>query len=313
MNKVLRLTLMAKMIVGFLLGFLIGSLFDLPYAYTAGVIAVLSLETTRKKSYTIGLIRLMSTLMGLGVATLSFYLLGFDYWVLIVMMIIFIPLAFVTKTEGGIVVALVLISQLYLEQDLLFVFNALYIFLIGLTTATALNFWMPPLKEIVAREIRGIDGLLDQAVNDIANQKSVDFAALETAISEGRRHLNDDIENKYNWNQDARFAYLIMRERQTAVIKRVGCTLKAIDHLPQKQTILDYLKSFKGQIGERNYASSLKLELEKLFEHFRASSLPQSRSEFENRAQLFYVLKELETFLRLKLTYHEKYQFSAIT
>ena len=310
MKKKLRLTLMTKMIVGFLIGFLIATLFNLPYAYTAGVIAVLSLEMTRKKSYTIGLIRLIATLIGLGIATLLFFLLGYEFWVLIILMAVFIPAAFLLKIEGGIVVTLVLVSQLYLEKDFLFVFNALYIFAIGLGVATLLNFWMPPLKKTVANDIHKIDNLLDKAINDIASQKTVDFTILNNAMKNGRQQLNDDIENQYSWNQDARSAYLLMRERQVAILKRVEQTLKAIENLPQKQIILEYLATFKGQIGEENYAASLAVELNHLFDFFQASDLPKTRAEFENRAQLFYILKELETFLNLKLTYHEKYQLT---
>lgn len=49
-------------------------------------------------------------------------------------------------------------------------------------------------------------------------------------------------------------------------------------------------------------------ELTKLFEEMEKEALPTTRDEFEARAVLFYMMKQLEEFLTLKEKFMEKYQ-----
>ena len=75
----LRIFLLVKMTIGFMVGMLLAMLFELPYFYTAGVIAVLSLEVTRKTSFNSGIIRILNSLLALALATLLFYLFDFEF------------------------------------------------------------------------------------------------------------------------------------------------------------------------------------------------------------------------------------------
>jgi hypothetical protein len=84
--------LLTKMTIGFIMGFLIAEAFSLDYVYTAGVIAVLSLEPTRKRSIEIGFIRIIDSLIALSLAYLIFYFMGFSIWSLFVFIALFIPL-----------------------------------------------------------------------------------------------------------------------------------------------------------------------------------------------------------------------------
>lgn len=64
----INILLLIKMTLGFIIGFLIAEAFSLNYVYTAGVIAVLSLEPTRKRSMEIGFIRIIDSLIALGLS-----------------------------------------------------------------------------------------------------------------------------------------------------------------------------------------------------------------------------------------------------
>jgi uncharacterized membrane protein YgaE (UPF0421/DUF939 family) len=60
------------------------------------------------------------------------------------------------------------------------------------------------------------------------------------------------------------------------------------------------MEHIAASFHEKNNVTGLLTILEQLKEHFRNEPLPQSREEFEKRAILYQVIKELEYFLMLK-------------
>lgn len=301
----LRLFRLIKMTTGFIAGMLIAKALELPYFYTAGVIAVLSLEPTRKASLESGIIRIIDSLLGLGLATLLFYLFGFHVLVLFIFVSLFIPISFFLKIDRGIVVSLVLVSQIYLESHLHFSLNALYILLIGVGVAFLLNLYMPK-NEHIKKEIALIDQHLNKLIQGIAKQQPVSFEEIEELLSATYNNIQVELENINIPLTTKRLKYVEMRTEQVSILKRVYQILNNVDQIKEKEIILNFLKEFDNRIGKKNYASPLLNRLNELFLMFKESALPESRDQFENRAQLYYVLLEIDLFLKIKLTYHQK-------
>lgn len=300
----LRLYQLVKMMIGFIIGMLIAMLFKLPYFFTAGVIVVLSLEPTRKASLELGIVRIIDSALSLGLAVLLFYLFGFHIWVLFVFIALFVPISFAFKLEKGIVVSLVLVSQIYLEQSIKFALNASYIMLIGVGIAFLLNLYMPTNKNLL-NKIKEIDKAIDNIIQKIANQEEFSFDSPDKLINQTYIELEIELENVNLPLITDQLKYLEMRKEQISVLKRINQILISVTMIPEKQIILDFLKNFENQIGEDNFALSLLDELNELIEKFRKSALPKNREAFENRAQLYYVLIEINQFLTLKMLYHE--------
>lgn len=293
-----------KMMIGFMVGMLIAMLFKLPYFYTAGVIAILSLEPTRKSSIDLGIRRVVASFLGIGLAALLFYLFGYEIWVLFVLIAIFIPLAFLTKTEQGIVVSIVLISQIYLEADIKYSLNAIYILLIGVVVALLLNLYMPKDTKIKL-EINDIDKMINNIIQNIATTTEVSFTEVDQKLQTTYKNIQIEMEN-VNLPQTAkRLKYVEMRTEQVNVLKRIQQILSSVSMINEKEIILNYLKEFDQMIGEDNYALPLEQKLQELFTYFRTSDLPENREKFEERAQLYFVLLEINQFLNLKLVYHQ--------
>jgi uncharacterized membrane protein YgaE (UPF0421/DUF939 family) len=301
----LRLYLLVKMTIGFMVGMLIAMLFELPYFYTAGVIAVLSLEPTRKSSLDSGIIRIINSLLALGLATLLFYLFGFHTWVLFIFVALLIPLSYLIKIDKGIVVSLVLVSQIYLEANLSYSLNAFYILLIGVGVALLLNLYMPK-NQYIKQEIKVIDYPINKLIQDIAREQFVSFDGIDELLRKTYNNIQVELENINIPLTTKRLKYVEMRTEQVSILKRVNQILNEVKPIREKDIILNFLKEFDNKIGEENYASSLATKLNDLFLMFKKSSLPENREKFENRAQLYYVLLEIDQFLILKLTYHQK-------
>ncbi|MGI6771631.1 MAG: hypothetical protein ACOX5Y_04390 [Acholeplasmataceae bacterium] len=71
----------------------------------------------------------------------------------------------------------------------------------------------------------------------------------------------------------------------------------------------DLLKEFDGNIAFDNYAKHLDDKLQELIEIYKSTDLPQNHEEFEERAQLYYALMEIDKFLNIKLVFHQTVGF----
>lgn len=308
----LNISLLVKITLGFIVSFIIAYLLKLPYFYTTGVITLLSLESTRLKSYKIALIRLISLLLSFIIGGSLFYLLKFEVYGVVLFILIFIPLSFLLKLEKGLSVSLVLVSQIYLGKDLLFTLNAFYIFIIGVGVALIFNIIMPNYYKKIKENTTKVDNEIDQIIQNISLSKNNDFIKIKTLLNETFILINNEIENMTNKEILKTLHYLEMRNDQASLLKSISLELLSIENIKEKEIILDFLKNFKNKIGEANYADHLNKELEELFLYFKNSPLPKERTIFEIRARLYTVLLEIKQFLNLKLLYHLKYQSSKV-
>ena len=300
----LSLIVLLKMTVGFMIGMLIAMLFKLPYFYTAGVITVLSFESTRKTSNEASIKRIIASVLSLVLSSLLFYIFSFDVWVLFLFVLLFIPLTFAFKIDKGIIVSLVLVSQIYLEKDIYFALNALYILLIGIGVAYLLNLYMPKNPHL-QQDIDHIDNSINTLIQAIAHDHVVSFTLIDAQIKKTYKNIQIEIENINIPQMTKRLKYVEMRQEQVNSLKRIKHILASVELIEEKQIILDFLKTFNGKIGEDNYAQELEVRLKELLAYFKQTNLPDNRDLFEKRAQLYYVLLEIDQFLNLKLMYHE--------
>jgi uncharacterized membrane protein YgaE (UPF0421/DUF939 family) len=307
MEKTLRITLLIKMIIGFTVAYLIGVFFDLNYAYTAGVIAVLSLALTKEAVLKSALKRSLASFIGIGLGALFFWLFDYKIYTLIIIVILLTLILYSLKLEIGIVLALVLISQEYLGASPEYALNAIYILLIGVTVAIILNFYSPtPIKTLEKNEIN-IDSQISDIFAHLSKEESVDFSELKKLISVAKNDYILAKENRSFEDVEKRLSYIGMREYQVLVLERISGILVTLPTSIHKDKLNQFLAGFVNNIGKADYASNLLLRLETLHQEYEKLELPKTRKEFENRAELFHVLSELRSFLEAKIQYHHQY------
>lgn len=61
------------------------------------------------------------------------------------------------------------------------------------------------------------------------------------------------------------------------------------------------------QLSQTNPANDLLNDIESYLQVFRNRSLPKTREEFETRATLLQLLRELENFIQLKVDFYQRY------
>ena len=226
--------LMLKMVLGFIIGMFVAMIFKLPYFYTAGVVAVLSFEETKKASITASIKRILSTVLALSLSSLLFYLFSFDVWVLFLFVGLFIVLTFLFQVDKGIIVSLVLVSQIYLEKDINYALNAFYILLIGLGVAFLLNLYIPKNK-LLEEKINTIDSKINLIIQNIANSRPISFDEIDDLLKETYENIKIEIDNVNIPKSTSILKYVDMRIEQVSILKRVNNTLLSVPLIEEKR------------------------------------------------------------------------------
>ena len=92
-----------------------------------------------------------------------------------------------------------------------------------------------------------------------------------------------------------------MRQHQLTVLRRIYDNIHRLDQVPEQAlSIAALLEDISRSFHEHNNAAALLQKLHGMQIAMRDEPLPQSRTEFENRALLYRVLYDLEDFLQLK-------------
>lgn len=307
MEKKLRFALALKMLVGFIIAFSVAYLFELPYSYTAGVIAILHLWYSRDNVFKAALTRLLASVIGLAVSALLFYLFGYNLINLFMMVLAVLAVLYLLKLEYGATIALVLIGQQWAEQTTWAPLNALLIMIIGTIPALLLNFFTFRKSKVLYQQ----QILLDQAIAKLfINIEAItedDLVNVNNVLENTKQSLQVALENYKIENIMQAFSYINVRAEQIKILEDIVKTLNSLYDSPYKQKIIDYLHLFKDRIGFTDFASDLLVKHDQLLMSYRELPLPQTREEFEHRAALYGVLLEIKQFLLLKKAYHDAF------
>ena len=99
----------------------------------------------------------------------------------------------------------------------------------------------------------------------------------------------------------AELDYVQMREFQSQVLRQIYNSIQMIAYLPDQAPIIaDFFERISKEYAKTNDVKSLLDTLHELILSMKNEKLPTKREEFESRAVLFYILKQLEEFLILK-------------
>ena len=115
------------------------------------------------------------------------------------------------------------------------------------------------------------------------------------------------MENTFGISSSYELDYVQMRQFQTQVLRQIYNSIQMISYLPdQAPVIADFFEQISQEYAKTNDVKELFMTLHELLRSMKNQSLPQNREEFESRAVLFYILKQLEEFLILKRNFSEK-------
>jgi uncharacterized membrane protein YgaE (UPF0421/DUF939 family) len=302
-------------VVGVFIAVLLATLLDLNFSLSAGVIAMLSLLDTRKKTFILGLKRLLTGIGALFLGGALFELLGYNVAVLSLFLLLLMVTSHWVSSAHSIIGNFVLVGHIYSAGivTLPSIINEFLLLAIGVIVGFALTLHMPNDKRLLDDAITYIEdqyqrNLLTMAHN-LHNFCFVEFEPHSLDLLE--KHIKQQlvIANRYNENiiwkkADFYKQYFAMRLSQVYRLMYMRGNLSILFVAHEEALVLSELtEMIANRITQDGPVDDLLQLIDEKRRFFKTRPLPQTRELFECRATLFQYLKDLEEFINIKKRY----------
>ena len=306
-----------KLSIGAITGILMAYFLGLSSPLTAGVIVLLSLGKTKKSSIDIAWVRIKAVILALVLASVIFLLLGFTVYTFGFFLVLYIPLVSQFKLEAGLIIGSVLSTHLITAEAVDFnsLLNTSALFVIGVLIAILFNLYMPNSAREIVKDQRYIEDRFREILLMIATVMRGDknfnhevLQEVEAFIHRAllRAQMNED--NHLLVDVSYYTSYIRMRKLQFDILNRMfELAYKVEMDLVQTHLIADLTEEFAYLLSESNSGEGLLQRLDAISAQCKGGLLPESRSEFENRAILFQYLSEFRHVVQLKREFSHEY------
>jgi len=99
-----------------------------------------------------------------------------------------------------------------------------------------------------------------------------------------------------------------MRKRQNDILRDMAENVNRCQLAASESMILAQLfKKTAQQLSQENPAQNLLDDITQYLAIFRERPLPKTREEFETRATLLQLLRDLETFIQVKVDFYQQF------
>ncbi|NGP43627.1 aromatic acid exporter family protein [Bacillaceae bacterium SIJ1] len=284
----------------------------LPNAASAGIISILCIKPTQKKSLISAGQRFVACVLAIIFSALFFEAFGYEPLTVALLLLFFIPVTVMLKVEEGIITSSVIVLHFYLAEQFtwVFAFQEVLIIVIGIGMALVLNLYIPKNEASLSKLQSQLEEQYSQIFIELAsflregrmdwNGQEITVAA--SCIEQGKELALRNAESYLLRNKNKYYHYFKMREKQFDIIERI---LSTVSRMPvtvkQGEMIADFLTELSlSIIHPENRAHVYADKLMHLKEEMRETDLPQTREEFEVRALLYYFITEMERYLDIK-------------
>lgn len=300
-----------KVALGVAISITIAQFFGLSNFALAGVVTVLSIHETKKRSLVYSGVRLCACMLGIIWAYVMLEFISYHPLVLVLLLLVHIPLLYKLNLFTGMPLSTVVILHLYTLADInaWIIADVFLLLVIGIGVALIINLYMPSSER-----------KLKQLQQDVENNISKIFREFSAFLCEGDRSwdgkeitetvslLNEakslafrDVENHFLRLEDKYYYYFEMREKQFEVVERMMPIISSLSHtVEQGIKIADFLIELSEGVHPGNTANYYLQRLNDLRVEINDMPLPQTREKFEVRASLYQFLIEMERYLVIK-------------
>ncbi|WP_158595122.1 aromatic acid exporter family protein [Oceanobacillus piezotolerans] len=303
-----------KTAIGAGLAIWIASLLQLEFATFAAIIVIMCIEKTKRKTLNTIQKKFFASLLSLVLGGIFFEIFGYNPIVFSVFILLFVPLLVKARIQGGFVTSMVVVLHVYtVTAFTLDVFlNEFYIILIGMGIALLVNSFMPNYKrdiETYKKEIEDKFGVILYEFSAHLRDSERDWDGkelfqVEEIINVSKGIAIQDVENHIMRKQNKDYYYLEMRENQLDLLKRMIKIVSKVSgvgmNVKQKEMFADFLEYLSENVHSGNTTEASLNKLEECMAAIRETDLPKTREEFEIRANLFYLIYEIENYLHIK-------------
>lgn len=310
-NEIIKLI---KYVIGSVGAVLMAAAVSLDYAYAAGIIALLTIQDTKRETIKIALKRIVIFFVMTILAAAIFPLAGFHVWAFGIALIPYLTCCMVLKMNEAITPIAVLCTHYISSGSCAFsvIGNEFFILIIGVGIGIFLNLFMPDGRAKIIEYQQNINEkmafLIRQLARDMDKKETghdsgIYFDELNQILECLKKETLNYMNNHFFCeNCESYYQFVQTRTVQYNVLKQI---YKDIHRLTatQKQTraLAKTLETISEKFVQESQIQMLISELEKLKQHYTKQELPKSREEFENRAILYHILEDIQVFLKVQV------------
>ncbi len=298
-----------------LLSVLLAAAAGIPNAQGAGLLAILGVEVTRKRSVKTITARFFASLVGLLVGWVLFWWLGFHYWVLGLFVLFSFPLIVRAGFREGIVTSSVIVFRVFgqAELNLHVLIQQVELLAIGLGSAGLVNLiYMPKSSEMMYGIRREVDGLFSVIFKQISSTlhdpqyvwDGKELIQAGSAVQRGLTAAAREMENSVIHPDEAWNVYFYMRKEQLESIQNMIQLLSQVyEHVPHGEMVAELFEQLSKDVLDEGYTGRTETLLNSLEQKFQGMKLPSTRAEFEVRSAILQLCRELALYLKIAKQY----------
>ncbi len=310
-SKTVKITLSATIAI------IISNYFGLKFGVTSGIIAILSIQDTKKEALLVGGRRIISSAVAILLSFMLYVLLGNNPMIFGLFLLVFIPITNILKISEGMVVGAVLSTHLLISTNIniSWIINEIGLTIIGIGVAMIFNLYSAPLEESFKENKAKIEEQYRLILSDMATSLLTQAVPIyEQAVIlkveqliKNTKVMTQIINNNNLFKYNNYFgSYIDMRMTQLDAIKRMKRHFSRFYMTYEQTRILsEFTENVAINIHEDNDCIELISKLDLLRKDYKMMELPQNRDEFENRSLLLQFLNDLEDFLIIKKEFKE--------
>lgn len=301
-----------KIALGCCIGFAIAGLFRLQYATSVITITLLSILSTKKETFLVAGKRVIAFFTAALIGSFLFHFLNYSLLSLGMYLVLYHIICQLGKFTEGFSMSTVLMLHIWKGNAISFplLLNEFALMLIGIMMAILMNLYMPNRISHIRNAQKNIEEKMAQILfemsravfqEDLSESIHSKLNELELLIADALSHAQYTEKNFLFKDMSYYVSYIKMRTDQIQLLKRIYRNLPRLqESYTQTNLVSKFMRITAISMDEYNNAADLLTYLDSLRKKFRASPLPVSREEFESRAVLYEIVRELQDLLILK-------------
>jgi uncharacterized membrane protein YgaE (UPF0421/DUF939 family) len=281
----------------------------LDYHYSAGLLAILGVEVTRKKALFTITQRFGASMVGLAIGSFLLIILGFHIWVVGLFVLSAYPLLSKLNLKEGVVTSSVIILHVFsvgkLDSGVLL--NEVQLLAIGLGIAGIVNFIYMPGSD---QRLQHMRMELEQSFSDIFNSIAMhlrdpkfiwdgsELIKAEEKIAKGLGLARQNKENQLFRTDTYWLNYFGMRDQQwDAITRMMDIVAQVYAQLPHGEMVARLFDELSEDVKVEEYTGRVERAILALEAKFKDLDLPATRAEFEVRSAILQLVMELKHYL----------------
>lgn len=296
----------------------IASLLQLDFTISAGIVAILSVASTKKETVVTAFNRFLAFCVAIMIAYLCYEWLGYDELGFFLYLILFLMICQHMGWISAMAVDSVLISHFIGvdSMNLLNIGNEFLLFLLGVSCAMLVNLHLKKDEEYIEKMKKQTDKQMKDILyrmslkivdDSISHYDGKCFDQLDDSLRTAKNIAEQNYMNQLSSKDRKDNEYIEMREKQFHILYSMYKRITTMSGSPTTAMhVSKILEKMSKTYHQDNSGEELLLDVQALSDALKQSHLPTTREEFEQRAILYTMMKEMEEFILVKVEFSKK-------